>query len=553
MRAVAIVVALAFGYILFGQVGSGGGPPATPRFRLDAKSEMRAGAIRAYAESVYTLYETRGNGKEVERWRVTQQDKYAEHWISPSGTVWVKTDMVPGPGGGGGIWVRDASADIKGHFGVRGDIDVAGSKALQLKGGAEQLRLKHPDGSETRITVAQTDQGEVSVVRNVKKGVSDLLTEQLDQGYGPNEPVLRRFEGTPFVLWRFSGQTGPRYLRQIVERQFSQRSLGVRSETYVPCDPSAVARTPRGRIVWFEFASDSGPGKASLHVFNAKGELRKSWDLLAAGEFASDRDALRNIIVQDLMWSGGAGFDPMGTSYQSWSKERESVAFEDRLGRKYLVEFLGEGDEFSVVFKASMNLGRVMPKEPVLTDAVLDAEHSLDSPNGRFTASIKQFVRKGQRQSQITLRAQFDDPIEGSRKVELYSVPVPVELSEVKVSDSGRILATSYTRGQTAFKELGDRCLFIVWDPSGKSLAADLIFLKWFTNVDEARKTLSLKDATIILEGRQPDRLIEGLPVPLYRIETVGFGLGQGRNEYLYIGYTNDMLPITFYIKKPKI
>ena len=118
MKAVAIVVALAFGYILFGQVGSGGRPPAAPRFRLDVKSEMKAGAIRAYAESVYTLYETRGNGKEVERWRVTQQDKYAEHWISPSGTVWVKTDMVPGPGGGGALWVRDAKTPLNVGVGI---------------------------------------------------------------------------------------------------------------------------------------------------------------------------------------------------------------------------------------------------------------------------------------------------------------------------------------------------------------------------------------------------------------------------------------------------
>ena len=553
MRAVAIVVALAFGYILFGQVGSGGRPPATPRFRLDAKSEMKAGAIRAYAESVYTLYETRGNGKEVERWRVTQQDKYAEHWISPSGTVWVKTDMVPGPGGGGGIWVRDASADIKGHFGVRGDIDVAASKALQLKGGAEQLRLKHPDESETRITVAQTDQGEVSVVRNVKKGGSDLLTAALDEGYGPSNPLLKRIEGTPFVVWRLYGPGEPKYIRQVIDPHYSGRWLEVKSEESMAREATYIEKTKAGLSLWFEFTQHQYPGVAKVDVFDGRGNFVDSADLIKLGEFKTADEAQAAIAYRDLRWYLGGREVPLDTPNYYAATEHQSISFADRLGRQYRLEIDKVGERFTMKSLASMNLGRVQPKEPSFPTARLEAERSVESEDGKFLARFKTFEEKGKTQTQVTLVANFDDPIEGKKSVELFSLAAPDEPDSVKVSNSGRVFAVFFKRQVEIGAQKMDMALFQSWEPNGRQLAFDLLRQKWFANLDQAKRELNLDRMTIAFEGIRGERRVEDVPIPVYRLESLTFDLGGGRKESLYIGYLHDQMPNIFYTRKPKI
>ena len=553
MKAIAVVVVLAFGLVLLGQVGSKGAPAGTPRFRLDVKSEIKQGAIRAYAESVYTLYEKRGNGKEVERWRVTQQDKYANHWISEGGTVWVRTESMPGPGGGGGMWARDFNADIKGRFGVGGEVDVAKTKAVRLKGGGEQLRLAHPDGNETRITIVSTDQGETAVVRKLKSGDPDLLTSALDSGYGPNDPGLRRIGGTPFVIWRLHGSGMPTIIRQIVDPHYEGRWLDVKSEEVLAWEPAYIEKLRSGISLWFDFTQHEYPGVAKVDVYDGRGNFVDSADLLKLGEFKTADEARRNIAYRDLRWFLGGREIPIDTSEHYSAPDSQAISFGDRLGRKYRLEIAKSGERFTMKSVASMNLGRVPSKEPSFPTARLDADQTVNSADGKFQAKFKTYEEKGKTQTQVTLIANFDDPIEGKKSVELFSLSAPDKPASVKVSNSGRVFAVFFKEKVKIGEQTMDMALFQSWEPNGRQISFDLLRQKWFKDLDQAKRELDLDRMSIELEGIRGERRVDDVPIPVYRLESLHFDLGGGRKESLFIGYMHDQMPNIFYTRKPKI
>lgn len=583
MRFVAIAVVLFAALLLWAQKGG----PEKPRleenpvqrfstlYELVAKTEMKQGGIREYAETVYTLFEIRSNVRR-ERWRITQQDKYFKHWISPNGMVWVLTSSLPGPGGSGRLWARDANADVRGAWsgwemsssgdskrGIRGitanlDIDDKASKAIQLQGGSEQLRLVGKDGSEFRATIANTQDGDFVVSRLFGKDEpkTDLLTELLDK---PSNPPMVEWPAPGKALiavWTFFNEQPNQFLIQTFKlgSSFNSRpSQVLLSERASPRKPTYVDKTLTGKLLWFEFGQPWDRTVAKLDILTYNGALIKSIDLLKLGQFQSAEDAQKLIQYRDVLDEAGGGPLTLDSQQRYGEPKVETLTFGDRTGRKYRIEIKANGVDYEVEAQASMNLDKVVNKEPNYPGATLGSQMDAHSDDGKFTVHVKNYKREGKQQSQITLIANVTDPIEGSKHVELFSMPMAMQPVSLRVSNSGRVFALTYPGRSMPGVGNKDMCLFQAWDASGHPMSMDLISnLKWFSSAEDSRGKLDLNKMKIGLEGLRAERKVEGVQVPLYPLESLTFDLGGGRTECLYIGYMNDQIPTMFYSRRPK-
>ncbi|MCC7230125.1 MAG: hypothetical protein IT203_07005 [Fimbriimonadaceae bacterium] len=583
MRFVAFAVVLLAALLLWAQNSAPAksrlGENLVPRFsssyELIAKSVMKQGGIREYAETVYTLVEIR-NKVRRERWRITQQEKHYKHWISPSGMVWVLTSRVPGPGGSGRLWARDANADVRGEWsgwelgssgddknGIRGiaanlDIDDMASKAIQLQGGSEQLRLVGKDGSEFRATIANTDTGDLVVTRHFGKGEPkiDLLTERLDKPSNPPKVEWPAPGKAQIAIWTFFSEQPNQFLIQNYNlgASFNARpNQTLLSERVLPRKPAYVDKTLTGKLLWFEFGQPWERAVAKLDILTFDGTLIKSIDLLKLGQFQSAEDAQKMIQYRDVLDEAGGGPQTLDSQQRYGEPKIETLTFADRTGRKYRIEIKASDADYEVEARASMNLDKVATKEPTYPGATLYSQIDARSDDGKFTVHVKNYRLDGKQQSQITLIANVTDPIEGSKQVELFSLPIAIAPASLRVSNSGRVFALTYP-GRSV-PGVGDKemCLFQAWDASGHTMSMDLISnLKWFDSAEGSKGKLDLSKMKIGLEGLRSERVVEGVQVPLYPLESLTFDLGGGRTECLYIGYMNDQIPTMFYSRRPK-
>jgi hypothetical protein len=573
MRIAAIVVALLAGLIIWAQTGTSR-QQSKPAFELIASSEMKQGAIRPYAETQYRFFQVMADGSKRELWSVLLNDKYQAHWISPSGLVWVQTESIPGPGGGGQIWARDRFGDVKGVFpayvglpsrriggspgdvlpfqGSRPEVKV-GTTAHYLTSGAEQLQIKQPGGEEVRITIVQTPDGDVSVIKRLHAGQPDLFTDLLNKPQSPPQVEFRRIEGMPFGLWQVSVEGRTHWIRQVLAESYQGRTLEVQSEEEIADQPTRVVATPSGKLLWFEFTNFQNPVVAQLEIFNLAGKKLDTVDLMKLGKFPSPREAKQLIIYGDVLWNGGSGLKPVDIPERYGSADHESYFFSDRTGRKYQIDLKKEGETYLVDAKASMNLKQQeMVVEPCFPGAKLVKDQAANSPDGKFTAAAKTYLRDRQKLTQLTLTSHIVDPVEGGKSIRLFSIPVATQVEGLRVSNSGRVFGVSFISQQPIGDKQVDMCLFHAWEPTGRNMNFDLLRLKWFLTLAEAKAQLDMNAFKAQPEGVRGERDFNGVPIPTYPMETLTFPFRSGKTENLYIGYMNDQMPNIFYTKRPK-
>lgn len=577
MKFLAVAIAILLVLILWAQVGEtqpsdfkpSGKSPAPVSYELDARTELKVG-IRQYAETTYTLYQRTASGKR-EIWRVLNRDKYAHHWISPNGMVWVVTEGMTGPGGGAIIWARDARGSLKGQWSgnelSRGepryknlvnvglDADVSATQALTLHNGSEQLRFIDKRGNEFRATLAVTERDEICVSRVFAAGESkkDLLTDLLSKPYSAPSVELSNSGHVSYGVWTFYSEMPKRHLIQMyrADGNFSStRNMSLVAEHQSASRPSYVDRTPTGKVIWFEFSEPGPSNKATLDIYSFNWKLIKSVDLMALGKYTTSMEAQKSIIYRDVLVNAGGGFEPI-QPFKFYSSPVEYWRFSDRTGRKYQVEIKSkdEGQTFEVETITSLNLDQVATKEPTYPGSQLKQEQTAVSADGKFSARLRTYLQQGKQQGQLTLLATVQDPIEGTRTVQLFSVPITYPLTSFRVTNSGRVFALSYPKMPNAQSEM---CYLQAWDPSGRTMGLDLTRNpNWFSSTQEAKSKLNLSSAKIELEGLKVERNVEGVPIPNYISEALVFDLGD-RTEWLYVGYINDQTPTMFYSQKPK-
>ncbi|RYG41102.1 hypothetical protein EON79_21400, partial [bacterium] len=304
------------------------------KYELDAKTEIKNG-IRAYAVTKYTYYAING-GRKSELWSFTQNDKYEHHWISPQGRVWVATGSLPGPGGMGGIWTRDARGNRL--IGLRYDMVLppqlqhgrryaAGSldgvqmnkveaRTLGKNNPSEQLRLPLTDGGEGHVTLVNTALGGfIAVARAYGKGERDLLSDALEKSETTSPTFSRPVPRSPLALWEIreenTGKTN-RILQTWQEATYGESSEGqvkpVTAERAVDLSPAAAIRTPSSNVLWFGFSQIGEPDAARLTIMKYDGKVIKEIDLLKLGGFQNSAEAKAKLAYRDVRIQSGNTF-----------------------------------------------------------------------------------------------------------------------------------------------------------------------------------------------------------------------------------------------------
>ncbi len=548
MKIVLTIVSLLAGMVLWGQRAAFSTPKIS--FELVAKSETKFGAIRPYSETVYTYYELRPDGKKRERWRLTLPDKYSRHWISPSGIVWVQTEAMAGPGGSGHLWARDAYADLKGTWYPPGRDRTTNVQAVSLPSGAEQLRMTDKDGSEYRFTIIPTVDREVTLSRKLDVGEVDHLTKALEKPQNPTDIAFTPIAETPFGVWKLSPNGSPVYIRQT--RSQSQIPLADVSDEMIGQAPARVTKTPSGKFLWFTFKEFGEPSEATMEVLQYDGTTVATVDLLKLGGFQNGDQAKRAILYGDVLWSNGGLEIPVDSNRYLTPTGVETIKFGDRSGRKFLIKLTQDGEAYQLDARASFNLdSRPEVAQTTFPTAKLVSTQEASSQDGKFRATAKTYEEKGKAITQVTLVGYVDDPVEGIKTVQLFDMPAPAKIEGLRVSNSGRVFAVSFAKDQPVGDEKMDFCLFHAWEPSGRNMSLDLLRSKWFLNLDHARSELSMTRFEAKPEGVRGERMVDGVPIPVYPLEELTFTLASGKKENLYIGNVNEHLPSLFYYRRP--
>ncbi|HWA82768.1 MAG TPA: hypothetical protein VG820_05015 [Fimbriimonadaceae bacterium] len=505
--------------------------------------------LRSDNSTVYTLYKTFGNSS-MEMWRITLPEKPIHTWVSGRGDVWVLADTTSpfgGPiGGRSALWARQNDASLIGSWygglllsgvvdkvfdGIAAhcDFDHSGITSIGA-GGNEQFRLALKNGAQIFITNVQTnDQGMMNVVQRFAKGQADddALQQLLAKSHGPVEVAKPMPGSLPVRVWRDPSSSG----RSVLEA-YDQNSNGpsdfVTSDRWIAAPPTYVARTPLGRYAWFEFTSTSG----TLRFLNFSGKEFQSVDLVRLGKFASATEAESQLNYRSLRAK---------QTYSANGSAEETFTMTDESGRKYSILLKPTGDgTVAVTTAVSLGLDRIAKKEPDYPDANLQSQTVRRSDDGRFQLMARRYRQAGRTFTQLTLSAKIDDPIEGTKEVQVWSEPSPLEPLQLRLSDSGRVYGIMLMPKppKLAKPDAGEYAMLFCWDVDGKlSAGYNLagLALKWFPSDAAAIKEMDLTKFQFSLAGEAAERDIDGIPLTTWPKERLDYRFANGQTQTLFV------------------
>jgi hypothetical protein len=542
--------------------------PAKATFELNAEVQP-PNVLSSGSETVYTFSERQADGTTHERWQVRLHEEHQDHWIAADGTVWVITRSHQGPNEGSVIWARTPEGDLLGQFAsdevlpvtpvepldaskVSEEVDVASTTTQPLHGHGEQLRVMMKSGGEVWLTLASSsNEGIIPVAHPFRNGEAknDLLTKLLLEPTAEGPSITWPLPGAPLAIWVETS-----FPKDIIVQTYATPNRDgthiLREERSKSVMPAYVTATPAGRYLWFEFGKPWQQNLAHMEVLTSQGSVAETVDLLKLGRFESADQTRETLMYRDLSVQRGTSFVPMDTAGPSDSAQSERIRMSDRTGREYQIDIGPNDTGLKVSAAASLNLDRVTHKEPSYPDAKSVPVKSIVSDDGRFQLDVKTVTWQHSSQTQFTLIANVDDPVQGRKSVQLWSQPCPIPAASVKVSNSGRVFAllVGKSSGQPA-----DVAWLATWEPTGKMAnSLDVIRLKWIATPAEAEQQLDLKNLTIELKGVAQPREVEGVPVPAWPIEQLTLRFNDGRKQDLYLRRMNDFAPSIYMLGRAK-
>ncbi|RYG38979.1 hypothetical protein EON81_02080 [bacterium] len=527
-----------------------------PKFELKAETEIKIG-IRQYAVTKYTYYEINGSDRR-ELWSITQNENYLRHWISPSGRVWVATSSMPGPGGGGYMWTRDARAqrmiglsystalqpDVKESTrhaaGSLDDVDLGRVEArvLGTTSFAEQLLLPLKEGGEGRITLVTTREGEqIGVARYVAKGEPDLLTQGLQTSFDAprfSRPAPR----SPLALWEMRDEkTGGtlRILQTFQEATFGEPSEGrfkkIETERKGGLHGESVVRTPAGRILWFGLSQPGEPYAARLTVMRYDGKVLSDVDLLKLGGYSSPEEVREKMSIKDVRIRRGGSYLPIDDQENYSADSPEELQVKDEGGRTII-----DITDPKVEVKRLTGLAAKPPKEGLWANAKINRERIFSSPNGKFKLRERR-VANGKNADIYfeTFLGQAEDEMGRQTFVELWSTVSYSPVAQSRVTDSGR---TFILRAEPIEKGKPQRAVMMVYAPGGNQTAGIDLFQPpaSFPSAKAALNGIRLGEMSVRSEGVVLTREVEGVSYQSADAETFKLPIGAGRSWEFRIG-----------------
>jgi hypothetical protein len=350
--------------ILFAVVSLAPGQNSEPKvyFQLGTRSTP----VSNGDTTVYTLKRTIGQSSQ-DLWSITVHDKYVHHWIASNGTVWVLSTHSRATGSAT-IWARNTEADRLGQWNLQqivnsggagqtterpsfGDVDQRKSipKVFGTHG-RDQFDLYLKSGLMVRYTIVNMEEhSPVRIVRMFPAGkpVSDLLTEALSDSEASIEWPVKYVR--TLAVWRFPGQYGRYLLNSFANPVTSDSTYIVTQERKIDFLPSYVARTPVGRVVWFEFGYLNSVPQATLRLMDKAGREMAAVDLgkLTRGKSAQD---LKELLMYQSIGMMKNGYPVVLDSLdQATGPSAEVLYMSDRTGLTYRITLTPTtGTDFTV-------------------------------------------------------------------------------------------------------------------------------------------------------------------------------------------------------------
>ena len=502
--------------------------------------------------TTYTLYRVFGKSRN-EVWKITDGNAHIAHWISDNGTVWVLASRTR-QRDSAVIWSRglDASETSNWNLGnasrcVEGrqpaenlglsNVDVDNSTAKTLGDyRVDQLNLKLKTGGTVRCTLMRPEHEAVTpVLRYFPSGaqITDLLTDAAAKSSAQVTWPIKYPKW--FSIWSFPASSQTTLIERLGGMPYEDGIVCVQSERAITQKPDYIAKTPAGRLAWFEFGGNSG--KATLRLMDSLGNEQQAIDLVKLGRYASIQDAKQNLLYRDLAVLRYN--QPISVEDADWytGGDSETLQLNDRRGKTFMIEIKkGEGTAFTATAIASLNLGSAPSKEPLYADAKLTREENLKSENGLFRARMRRYESKEGPINQITLLSTITDPINGPKEVELWSNQVVDWPLDSRLSDSGRVLtiqAGTWPEGKLKGKEYA---MLLTYEVTGKTMGGiEFITRGWFKSVAEMQSHLKLAKLQLSIEGKDTQVDENGIPVVFWKTERFAINAGDGKTYKLRV------------------
>ncbi|GMV87459.1 MAG: hypothetical protein AMXMBFR81_03900 [Chthonomonas sp.] len=235
-----------------------------PEYTLTVQIEERQGS-RLTPYSTYTYWETK-DGVRRQLWSETLREAYHDHWISPTGVLWVQAVGPKGGWGFVGVWARDTVGRVRlrldmGYLIPSGDprwqlTGVVAPSKLTSSPGLEQAVFTFDEGRPTTVQSIECEDGSYITIVFGELGASrppDRLIE-LMRSNGPSARPKWTVGAQNVIIWQIAGDERVVVHKGRMSGVREPYILRVESEDILPQMPSRIVRCG-SNFLWFSKGS----------------------------------------------------------------------------------------------------------------------------------------------------------------------------------------------------------------------------------------------------------------------------------------------------------
>jgi len=507
--------------LLFLEASSAHAVGSLPEYSLTVRFEERQG-IRLTPYSTYTYWETK-DGVRRQLWTETLREAYHDHWISPTGVLWVQTVGPKGGPGFVGVWARDTVGRVRlrldmGYLIPRGDprwqlTGVVAPSKLASSPGLEQAAFTFDEARSTTVQSVECEDGSYITIVFGDLGASrppDRLIE-LMRSNGPSARPTWTVGSQNIIIWQIAGEERVVVHKGRMDSVREPYILRVESEETLAQMPSRIVRCG-SNFLWFS------KGYREVAFMGWQGQQLARFDL---GDLAGLRDQVAlplRLRFDELI---------LRTS-EHWFKPDEvlgglkvlEISLPDEAGNRFVFRVDNTRGDVEATFLRG--LAARMPKELLPLELEIVDERFVESPNKKFRLRIRTLDRNPELWQSRTLLMRTSDDCNGDLEVEVgtgYGAA-----SGYFVSDSGNVVLLMISE----FRQIETASLVLRRPEGGVGSGSRLVKEGLFANVQAVRELLDMNRVTVVYGGSEGRQEVDGLQMSVRGLEEYTFRLRDG-------------------------
>lgn len=508
---------LTFANLLFLAASCAHALGSLPEYSLTVQLEERQG-IGLTPYSTYTYWETK-DGVKRQLWTETLREAYHDHWISPTGVLWVQTVGPKGGRGFVGVWARDTIGRVRSRLDM-GYLIPSGDPRWQLTGvvapiklasspGLEQAVFTFDEGRSTTVQSVECEDGSYITVVFGELGASrppDRLIE-LMRSNGPSARPKWTVGAQNVIIWQIAGDERVVVHKGRMSGVREPYILRVESEETLAQMPSRIVRCG-SNFLWFS------KGYREVAFMGWQGQQLAMFDL---GDLAGLGDHVElplSLRFDELILR----------TREQWLKPDEvlgglkvlEISLPDEAGNRFV--FRVDNTRGDVEATYLRGLAARMPKELIPLDLEIIDERFVESPNKKFRLRIRTWDRKPEVWQSRTLLMRTADDLEVEVRTGYEAA------SGYFVSDNGNVVLLIISE----FRQIEIASLVLKCPEGGVGSGSRLVKEGLFANVQAIRELLDMNRVTVVYGGSEDRQEVDGLQMSVRGLEEYTFRLRDG-------------------------